>query len=78
LDDSTIYSSDLEKADAIITYIMKYCTFVDCNVEQQFEEEKFVGKVVGFNGSNYTAVYDDGEISHLNTEEVKQFIYNYN
>jgi hypothetical protein len=57
---------------------MKYCTFVYCNVEQQFEEEKFVGKVAGFNGSNYTAVYDDGEISHLKTEEVKQFIYNYN
>jgi hypothetical protein len=68
----------LEKSDAIMAYIMKYCTFVDCNVEQQFEDEKFIGKVVGFNGSNYTAVYDDGEISHLNTEEVKQFIYNYN
>jgi hypothetical protein len=74
LEDKCIYVTDIEKAQAISNYILNSCTFINCLVNVKIGKENFIGKVVGYIGSNYTVVFDDGEIMHLNEDEVKRYL----
>jgi hypothetical protein len=72
IDDNIINKEDWEKTSSVISYIMNDCSHLNCLVRQQFGNQFEVGKIVGFNGTTYTALYDDGEYTQLNLAEVKR------
>jgi hypothetical protein len=74
LSDTNIYTQSGEKVNAIYSYLINDCTYMNCNVRQLFQETYEIGKLVGFNGTNYTALYDDGTYTHLSRAEVKEFL----
>jgi hypothetical protein len=77
LSDASIYSQEREKLTAIVSYLVNDCSYVHCNVRQKFGEVFEIGKLIGFNGTYYTALYDDGTYTHLSPAEVKAFLFCY-
>jgi hypothetical protein len=73
LNDKVSFLLDSDKLKAIVILMMS-ATYLGCSVKQNFFGDDYIGKIVGYDGVNYTIAYDDGDLTLICSNEIEKYL----